>query len=272
MGRALAHAHQTVRTFHDPLAIDLLPDDCRAAVGRLLGGEWPRTRREAILGLVARWTETLIGPRTVEIDDGLRTLPRGFQLVLLGAGLDSRAYRMPELSESAAFEVDHPATQAFKKERTAGRRPLARELRHVAVDFERESLSDVLAHAGHRTDVPTAWVFEGVITYLTPRDVEATLDVIAARSAPASRLLATYNEPSRLRPLFQWIMQRTNEPPRAAFHPAAMRRILEARGFVVRSDRDGAERAIRWIDAPTPAARRSVRFHHVVIADVPPRP
>jgi methyltransferase (TIGR00027 family) len=268
MGRALAHVHRTVRGFDDPFAIDLLPDDCRAAVRRLLDRQWPRSRREAILGLVARWAETLIGPRTVEIDDGLRALPRGFQLVVLGAGLDARAYRMPELAESVAFEVDHPATQAFKRTRTSGWSPLARELHHAAVDFERESVGDALSRAGHRTDVPTAWVFEGVITYLTPRDVGATLDQIAARSAPGSRLLATYNEPSRLRLLFQSIMRRTSEPARAAFEPDEMRRLLETRGFVVHSDRDGNERALRWIDAPTRSARRRVRFHHVVVADI----
>jgi methyltransferase (TIGR00027 family) len=267
MGRALAHARGALSGFSDPFALRLLPDDCRAAVERRIRREWPRTRREAALGVVARATERLMGPRTMEIDDGLRALPPGHQLVLLGAGLDARAYRMHELSASVAFEVDHPASQAFKIRQTAGLRPSTRALHHVPVDFERERLGDALARAGHAATAPTAWVFEGVISYLDEREVESAIDAIAERSAPGSRLLATYNEPSLVRRLFSGITQRAGEPQRAAFSAARMRRLLEERGFVVRSDRDGFERARRWDVVPTATDRFWVRFHHVVIAD-----
>ncbi len=268
MGRALAHAHGNVRGFSDPFALQLLPDDCREAVEWRIRGEWPRTVRQALLGLVAQSTEYLMGPRTAEIDEGLRALPPGHQLVLLGAGLDARAYRMPELSESVAFEVDHPATQRFKQRQTAGLRPLTRGLRYVPVDFTRERMGDVLARAGHQTNVPTAWIFEGVISYLLAREVETSIDAIAQRSAPGSRLFATYNEPSRVRGILSKVSWRSGEPQRASYEPDAMRRLLETRGFVVRSDRDGRERALRWIAAPSATSRRWFRFHHVVIADV----
>jgi methyltransferase (TIGR00027 family) len=221
-----------------------------------------------VLGLVASATEKMMGPRTLEIDDGLRALPPGHQLVILGAGLDARAYRMRELSTSVAFEVDHPASQAFKVRQTKGLRPCTRELHHVPVDFERERLGERLAHAGHSTTVPTAWVFEGVISYLTAREVESTLDVIAERSAPGSRLLATYNEESAVRRIFSGVTWRSGEPHRGFFTREQMRRLLEQRGFAVHSDRDGLERARRWRQRATPTDRFLMRFHHVVIADL----
>jgi methyltransferase (TIGR00027 family) len=266
MGRARAHARGDVRGYSDPFALNLLPPQHRAAVEHDIRGDWPRGR-ELLLRLIARSAERLMGPRTAEIDEGLRELSSGVQLVLLGAGLDARAYRMPELSESIVFEVDHPATQAYKRAQTTGLRPAAREVRYVPVDFGRDRLGEALEQAGHLVDVPTAWVFEGVISYLRPRDVEASLDVIAARSAPRSRLFATYNEPTRLRPVVTWLMRRAREPARAVFSPREMRLLLEGRGFVVRSDRDGFERAVRWNPSPSPRWRSWFRFHHVVIAD-----
>jgi methyltransferase (TIGR00027 family) len=267
MGRALAHAHGAVPGFSDPFALQLLPDDCRAAVERRIRHEWPRGRREAMLGVVASATEHLMGPRTVEIDDGLRLMPRGFQLVIVGAGLDSRVYRMRELSESIAFEIDHPATQAFKRQRTARLEPCTRELRHVAIDFSKERLGDALGRAGHSTTVPTAWVFEGVISYLTRSEVESSIEAMAARSAQGSRLLTTYNEPNWVRGLFAFATARAGEPQRASFSPAQMRGILEQRGFMVLSDRDGVDRARHVGLEPTAIDRFWVRFHHVVIAD-----
>jgi methyltransferase (TIGR00027 family) len=267
MGRALAHAHGTVPGFSDPYALQLLPEDCRAAVERRIRHQWPRGRREAMLGLVASATERMMGPRTVEIDQGLRDMPHGFQLVILGAGLDSRVYRMSELSESVAFEIDHPATQAFKRTRTAGLEPCTRELHHVAVDFSKERLGDALARAGHSTVVPTAWVLEGVISYLTRSEVESSIDAMAARSARGSRLLTTYNEPNPVRGLFAFATARAGEPHRTSYSPQQMRELLEQRGFAVRSDRDGLDRARHVGLEPTAIDRLWVRFHHVVIAD-----
>jgi methyltransferase (TIGR00027 family) len=267
MGRALAHARGNVRTFSDPFALRLLPDNYRVVTERCIRGEWPRSGREAFLHYIARQTEKLMGPRTAEIDDALRALPAGHQLVLLGAGLDARAYRMTELAGSIAFEVDHPATQAYKRRQTEGWQPVVRELRHVPVDFTREKMSDALERAGHRTDVPTAWVFEGVISYLVPRDVEASIQAIAERSAPGSRLIATYNEPSRVRKTLDRVSgltRRIGEPQHAVYRPEEMKALLAAHGLVVVSDRDGLQRASRW--AP-PRWRGWFRFHHVVVAD-----
>jgi methyltransferase (TIGR00027 family) len=264
MGRALADARQEVPGFRDPFAIQLLPDEHRAAVDRLLARQRPRSAHGASLMGIGWASEWLMGPRTVEIDDALRTMPRGHQLVIVGAGLDARAYRMREVSESVVFEVDHPASQALKRERAGGLEPACKELRYVPVDFSREALSERLAKEGHSATVPTAWVFEGVITYLRPSEVEATLAAMAGRSAPGSLLVATYNQRDWVRRLFAAVSVRAGEPYRVSYLPSEMAVLLARHGFVVVSDRDGVRRAerlglARWGD-------RLLRFHHVVVA------
>ena len=216
MGRALAHARRPLREFSDPFALQLLPPDCAATVERILRGGLARSPRDLRLGLIAEAMVKLMASRTVEIDGGVRAMPAGSQVVIVGAGLDSRAYRLQELSGSVFFEVDHPATQAFKRDRAAGLRPRVRELRHVAVDLSREPLAPALERAGHSTGVPTAWVFEGVISYLTRAEVESSIEAMASRSAVGSRLIATYNEPRRSRKLLTAaFIARTGEPHRA---------------------------------------------------------
>jgi hypothetical protein len=72
-----------------------------------------------------------------------------------------RAHRLPGLELVDVFEVDHPATQAYKR-RLAGGLPLL--VRYVAVDFERDVLAQRLADGGHDGARPTLWIWEGVVT------------------------------------------------------------------------------------------------------------
>jgi methyltransferase (TIGR00027 family) len=123
------------------------------------------------------------------IDAGAR------QLVTLGAGLDARAWRMDGLSEVTVFEVDHPATQSYKRARVASLQSRAREVHFVPIDFERQSLDDVLAAAGHDPAVRTAWIWEGVTPYLGIEAVRSTASTVARRSASGSRLAVSYATP-----------------------------------------------------------------------------
>src|SRR5207253_10743350 len=115
------------------------------------------------------------------------------QLVILGAGLDGRAWRLSSLSNARVFEVDHPDTQAYKRERLGALKPAAKQVDFVPVDFEADSLEASLLRAGHDAAAPTAWVWEGVVMYLTPEAVRSTLKAIAARSAPGSTLIVNYH-------------------------------------------------------------------------------
>jgi methyltransferase (TIGR00027 family) len=194
-GRAVADGRLGVGRFSDPIARELLTAAELEEVDLARAGVPPK-------GMAARMGyEMLIGnaevmaPRTVAIDDGVRGRPNA-QVVVLGAGLDSRAWRMTELAESQVFEVDHPASQADKQSRVGSLPPAARAVHFVPVDFARDSLDAALARAGHESAVRTTWVWEGVVPYLTREEVIATMRVIGRRSPEGSRLIVNYQAPS----------------------------------------------------------------------------
>jgi methyltransferase (TIGR00027 family) len=188
---AVAMARGVARV--DPLATALLdgPLSLVARAGRA-GRASAAVLNVATLGLVDH-----IEMRTRAIDEALREAVRGGlrQLVILGAGLDARAWRMPELAEVRVYEVDHPSTQAYKRARVGSRPAEAREVRFVAVDFARDSLEDALKAAGHDADAPTFWLWEGVTPYLRVEAVRSTLAAVAGRSAAGSRIAVTYGTP-----------------------------------------------------------------------------
>lgn len=176
-------------------------------------------------------------PRTVAIDAAIRDAASP-QLVILGAGLDGRAWRMPELAETIVFEVDHPDSQRRKRERAASLKPVARELRFVPVDFTRDRLEDALAAAGHDPAWPTTWLWEGVVMYLERADIEATLRVVQARSAPGSHLVILYTSPSLIRKAAGLVLGLIGEPFHSAFSAEQIRTLLAGFGFSVVHDDD----------------------------------
>lgn len=110
------------------------------------------------------------------------SLTRGTkQLVLLGAGLDSTAYRRPDLTKTLrVFEVDHPASQAWKRERLKALDiAVPQNLSYVSFDFERQTLAEALDAGGVRRDEMTFFPWLGVVPYLTDDTVLGTLGVIA---------------------------------------------------------------------------------------------
>src|SRR5262249_28312582 len=136
-------------------------------------------------------------PRTVAIDDAVRASPAP-QLVNLGAGLDGRARRMPELPGGAVFEGDPPDTHRAKRSRLTSPTPAAREVRFVPVDFTGDDLDRALADAGHDPARPTTWILEALVQYLTEVVIEAMLAIIARRSAAGSCLSMLYHQPARI--------------------------------------------------------------------------
>jgi methyltransferase (TIGR00027 family) len=203
--------------------------------------------------------------RTVAIDDAIREAAAP-QVVILGAGLDGRAWRMPELRDAVVFEVDHPDSQRDKRQGVAALSQLAREVRFTAVDFERDDLDAALAAAGHDPKRPTTWVWEGVVMYLELPDIEKTLAVIASRSAPQSRLIVVYHSPALTLKLVAWIVRRLGEPLRSVLRPDEMRALLEKHGFQVVRDDDVRTTAA----ALSPTLLRGTRFirhMHTAVAD-----
>jgi len=116
------------------------------------------------------------------------------QLVILGAGFDTRAHRFTELlKDSVVIEIDYGATQEHKKRRVEmalGGAPA--NVVYAPIDFRWESLGDVLRHAGFQPGRKTYYICEGVSMYVPEDGMKATLRAIARESAPGSVLMLEY--------------------------------------------------------------------------------
>ena len=105
------------------------------------------------------------------------------QYVLLGAGLDTFAYRNP-YSNLRVFEVDHPATQRWKQGLLATSNiPIPHNLTYVPVDFERQTLAAQLSAAGFDSTAPSFFAWLGVVPYLTLEAFRSTLRFVATQPA-----------------------------------------------------------------------------------------
>jgi methyltransferase (TIGR00027 family) len=186
---------------------------------------------------MARAMADMIALRTAGIDTGVREAIAGGarQVVILGAGYDGRAWRMPELAGVKVFEVDHPATQTDKRARLQSLSPPIASVSFVSVNFERESLDAALARAGHDRTSATCWIWEGVVMYLTRAAMRATLTGLAGRSAPGSTLIVNYHTEHR-RWFARLMFRLIGEPQISAWSPEEMARDLRAAGFDVVDD------------------------------------
>jgi methyltransferase (TIGR00027 family) len=123
------------------------------------------------------------------------------QIVLLGAGCDSRAYRFEShVKDTTIYELDHPATQQVKRELlTRGDIAVPEYVRFVAADLNSGLLSEVLASHGFHKDQRTLFLMEGVIYYLTAEGVDSLLQSIRDCSPPGSGLAFDYIVESMVR-------------------------------------------------------------------------
>ena len=213
--------------------------------------------------------------RTRVIDDIARAFA-GPQVVLLGAGYDCRALRLPELAAKQVFEVDHPATQGHKR-RVLERLGVASPARYLSWDFETEPVDDLpaaLAEAGHDPSAPTLTIWEGVTMYLTEPAIDASLRAIAAWSAPHSQLAMTYFAKSRLAAP-SWttraiaaVVSRVGEPWRFGWAPDELPDYLAQRGLELARDIALAD-AARDLLPPELAREVDADGRRVVLAAAP---
>jgi methyltransferase (TIGR00027 family) len=144
-----------------------------------------------------------IAVRTRFAEDALAVaVERGVrQLVVLGAGLDTYAYRGPLRDRLRIFEVDHPATQAWKRQRLADAAiPLPACLTFAPIDFERETLAGGLAAAGFDPARQTFFTWLGVVPYLTEEAIWSTLGFIASLPGGAHVVFDYGDPPASLSP------------------------------------------------------------------------
>ncbi len=218
----------------------LLPVSDRAAVAALRAVGGGRSRRVLgwsghaplrMLAIDAALTRTLVHRPTASV-------------VIVGAGYDTRAWRLPALARRRVIELDHPATQADKRRRLPDAEGALATLTLHPADLSHDDLDAVLDAAGHDPSAPTVWLWEAVVPYLPEAAVDATLRVLAARSAPGSALLVTSVRPALIDPpvlgralggVIDVAMRGIREPVLLAEGDGAFASRLARHGFLARA-------------------------------------
>jgi methyltransferase (TIGR00027 family) len=208
--------------------------------------------------------------RTRHIDDVMHESLRmgSSQVVILGAGLDSRAYRFGDAIRGVrVFELDLPQTQEYKKKRV---REVVGELpghvTYVPIDFAKQSLDAVLDGAGYDRNKKTLVIWEGVTMYLPEAAVDATLRAVARNAPSGSRIVFDYFLDSALQSLtsplndVRKIVAAVGEPFVFGMPGRDATAFVEARGFKVVSDFGSSDLGARYLptgkNLPTPSANR----------------
>jgi methyltransferase (TIGR00027 family) len=212
--------------------------------------------------------------RTCVIDALTTALaPKAGQVVILGAGFDTRAHRLPALASKRVFEVDHPSTQRTKRrinERIGLYHP---GLSYVPVDFERDDLDERLAAGGFDRGAITLYLWEGVTNYLTVEAVERTLTTIRKLSTLGGSLIFTYVHAGVLDgsvhfpEASRWLagVSRVGEPWTFGFRPENLSAHLGAHGYSLESDISMAEARDRLPGKPK-RLRGASALYHVAVA------
>jgi methyltransferase (TIGR00027 family) len=244
--------------FRDPVAMPLLGDRAEEMVGfhRARGDHIVLSGTRAQVTTRSRYTER----RLAELASAGLT-----QYVILGAGLDTFAYRSPLAGRLRVFEVDHPATQRWKRDLLAAARIAPPDgLAFVGVDLETDPLADRLAAAGFDPSRPALVSWLGVSFYLTREAVAATLAQVGGL-APGTELVVEYALPSALRDargeayagFALPVAEERGEPWLTFLTPEQLAALLEAHGLAVLEQvrqRDAIDPALwRRSDALRPA-------------------
>ncbi|MCP4747873.1 MAG: SAM-dependent methyltransferase [Desulfobacteraceae bacterium] len=180
------------RIFYDPYAVYFLPDLFLFAKNRensiyLTVSSWKMLFPGLCNSIIAR-TRFIDDCLTEAMDSGIR------QLVVLGAGYDTRALRFEALKDNVTiFELDHPATQKVKLERIAKyvKKDLS-HVRYIPFDFNKDALDEKLLANGYKRHMSALFIWEGVTYYMTGSAVDKTLCAIVHTSVPVNTLVFDY--------------------------------------------------------------------------------
>jgi methyltransferase (TIGR00027 family) len=265
------------RLFSDPYAACFLSRPFRRAL---------RLASVPVLRRAVPWLADMIVPgarssgiaRTRWIDDALvAALAKGIrQVVILGAGFDCRAFRIPELRAARIFEVDHPQTFATKRAQLA--KFIEREpanLTFVQIDFNRQSLEDVLRQAGFDPSQRSIFLWEGVTNYLTAEAVTAVLRLVASCAA-GTELIFTYVHRSALDhpatfPDAEKLLRslkKIGEPWTFGLLPDEVAAFLQETGLRLRQDVGSCDYRAQFMGRRG-RHMKGYEFYRVAVADVP---
>ena len=207
---------------------------------------------------LAAWMQSAAAPpivlgRARYAEDALeQAVKQGItQYVLLGAGMDTFVWRRPDLvARLKIFEVDHPATQAHKRQRLreAGQEHLA-QLHFVPVDFSRENLAAALRRSSYDPQAPSFFSWLGVTYYLSREAVSATWGAIAEVAPAGSPVVFDYLDtdafvPEKAAKRVQFMMEivrKVGEPMLTGFDPDTLASDLACLGLCLKEDLGASE-------------------------------
>jgi methyltransferase (TIGR00027 family) len=182
------------------------------------------------------------------------------QYVILGAGLDSFAYRRRDLLDRLrVFEVDHPATQSWKRQRLGAIGvDLPVGLVYAPVDFEIQTLREGLGAVGFGFGQPAVFSWLGTVQFLTLDAIKATLGTVSACLA-GSRVVVTYNQPlsavqgvaAQVSAAFVGIATEMGEPFVSRFLPDQIAQLLRQHGFGDTADFGPEDARVRYFEGRT---------------------
>jgi len=194
------------------------------------------------------------------------------QYIILGAGLDTFAYRRADLADRLqVFEVDHPATQTLKRERAARlRQDHPMNLHYVATDFTQESVADALGRSSYDPHQLSFFSWLGVSFYLTQPIIFDTLRSIVSIAAQGSTLVFDYMDTDALIPektakqvqLMQRMATQLGEPIKTGFEPSALAAELHRLGLRLEENLDPAAIQARYFASRTDRYHAIPHFHY----------
>ena len=190
------HLPEDERVFQDPYAERFFPEDIRRMVRDV---DWVKTERQKYEAILPGVNGAIVA-RIRYIDECLAAAVAAGcrQVVIIGAGYDTRAYRIDGVKEKTrVFEVDHPLTQAVKTETIGsifGRLPP--HVVYVPMTFGKERLGETLLNAGYENGRRTLFIAEGLLMYIPAAAVDALLAFIVAGGVAGSDLVADFFDPS----------------------------------------------------------------------------
>jgi methyltransferase (TIGR00027 family) len=252
MSRAAHQIFDLPRVFEDPAALTILGP-------KITGGIRAAERR--FNSRYARYLRAFLVARSRLAEEALtEAVARGVrQYVLLGAGLDTFAYRNPHAAGGLrVFEVDHPATQEWKRQLVSHARLKSQgALVYVPVNFEREQVAERLIANGFQRGEPAFFSWLGVTMYLTQEAIQETLRFVAQSTVSRSGIIFDYlTVPPRWDFLRRWglkvLMRRVaaaGEPWQTFFDPAALQGDLTRLGFATVRDFGRDEINARFFDS-----------------------
>lgn len=287
--RAYHHAHDVPRIFEDALADRLLTPAERQSFQHVVASalkeldpklaascqDLATAIREAMRAGAA---SAILLARARYVEDKLmELLPMGIgQYVVIGAGFDTFVWRYPELQQTLrVFEIDHPATQNFKRTRLSevDLAPPA-NLYFVPADLERQSISTILESTPYDPQVPAYFAWPGVIPYLSRDSIRDTFRSIRTVAPHGSYLVFDYLDRDAFTPgkashrivRLMETTRRQGEPMISGFDPSELRDELSSAGFRLVEDLGPHDQELRYFANRTDGFRAAEHAHLVCAA------